>query len=75
MSLIYSLFKSSKPADWKPPTPPKQPKPDCKHLDSYMVAASTFGWAWCPECETEIRLDYVLNNWLDELRRVKSECC
>ena len=45
----------------------------CKHLNAYIKGSAMLGDAYCPDCEKDIRLMLVFNNWLDRLRELGHE--
>lgn len=54
------------------PTPePKRLDPLCKHLNARVHYHNRIGTGWCPDCDVEVHIAEVLNNWLDELAATK----
>lgn len=56
---------------WRPPDPAsdRHPNPECKHMHTKVWSSCSFGKGWCPECECEVFLDDVFNNFLDAMRK------
>lgn len=46
---------------------------NCKHLNTTVNGHNLINHGSCPDCNREINLCEVLNNWLQELREIKNE--
>ena len=53
--------------------PLKLPNPNCKHLNSEVRGSGTFGFGWCLDCDCEVNLGTIFNNWLTELKVQRKE--
>lgn len=55
----------------EPPTytEPRQPRPDCKHLNSVVRGMDPPFFFYCEDCAALVEGTCVLNNFLDEMRK------
>ncbi len=53
------------------PVPVKSPDPDCKHYKARVYGWCYIGAAYCPDCDCEVALPIVLNNWIE---RMEAKC-
>jgi hypothetical protein len=45
----------------------------CKHLLAFIRGTDLIGYAYCPTCDGLVSIAKILNNWLDEFRRMKDK--
>ncbi len=63
--IFWDLFSMSNAM----PLPPKKRQEGCKHLNTIVRGADHIGQGFCPDCDDEVKLSEVFNNFLTELRK------